>query len=326
MLRRAARKTILPKGVEFSKLAARRIMNMKHSVRFFFALALSTALSAVAADRPHKLILIAGKPSHPPGMHEFRAGCLLFQKCLASVPGLVVEVHTNGWVSGPNAFEGANAVFIYSDGGGGHPAVQADHLQVLSKLIQKGVGFGCGHYGVEVVADQAGKEFKEWIGGHYENAFSCNPIWTADYQKLPKHPVTRGVQPFSTLDEWYFNMRFRDGMKGIIPLLVAKPTDAVRDGPYVYPKGPYPHVQAAKGRDEIMMWALERPDGGRGLGFTGGHFHKNWGNENVRQVVLNALVWLAKVDVPQNGVPSHVTEADLAANLDLKTPPKPKAK
>lgn len=75
-----------------------------------------------------------------------------------------------------------------------------------------------------------------------------------------------------------------------VSILSATPSDATRDGPYVYPKGPYPHIQAAKGRLETMMWAVERKDGGRGFGFTGGHFHDNWGNEPFRKVVLNALV------------------------------------
>ena len=298
-------------------------MNTRHLLALLLTLGLSATLTAFAADRPRKLILIAGKPSHPPGMHEFRAGCLLLQKCLANVPGLAAEVHTNGWVSDPKVFDGADAVFIYADGGGKHPAVIDDHLEILRGLIKRGVGFGCGHYGVEVVKEQAGDEFKEWIGGHYENGFSCNPIWKADYKALPKGPVTRGVHPFCTEDEWYFNMRFRDGMKGVIPILVAKPSDAVRDGPYVYPKGPYPHIQAAKGRDEIMMWTTERADVGRGLGFTGGHFHKNWGNDEVRKVMLNALVWLAKAEVPKSGVASTMTEEDLQANLDPKPAPKP---
>ena len=49
------------------------------------------------------------------------------------------------------------------------------------------------------------------------------------------------------------------------------------------------------------MWAVERPDGGRGFGFTGGHFHDNWANDDVRKVVLNALVWVTKLDVPAGG-------------------------
>src|SRR5204863_5074991 len=112
-----------------------------------------------------------------------------------------------------------------------------------------------------------------------------------------------------------------DGVR-FVPILVAKPGDDVRNGPYVYPKGPYPHIQAASGRAEAMMWAIERPDGGRGFGFTGGHFHDNWGNDDFRKTVLNALVWLAKIEVPKGGVESSVTKADLDANLDPKPPKK----
>lgn len=67
-----------------------------------------------------------------------------------------------------------------------------------------------------------------------------------------------------------------------------------------------------------MMWTVKRADGGRGFGFTGGHFHTNWGNDQFRKVVLNAVAWLAKVEVPADGIASDVTEADLAANLDPK--------
>ncbi len=72
------------------------------------------------------------------------------------------------------------------------------------------------------------------------------------------------------------------------------------------------------GRDEIVAWAVERPDGGRGFGFTGGHVHTNWGNDNFRKLVLNALLWTAKADVPADGISSSLTEADLTQNLDKK--------
>jgi hypothetical protein len=245
----------------------------------FATLALTTlsTLHAVTPDGKQKLVFIAGKPSHPPGMHEFRAGTMLLEQCLKNVPNLVVDRHEMGWVSDEKTFADADAVVIYADGGGKHPAVVDGHLETLRKLIAKGVGFGCMHYGVEVVADQAGKEFQEWLGGHYENSFSCNPIWDANYTQLPKHAITRGVQPFTTKDEWYFQMRFRPAFKDGIavaedatasfaPILTATPTNATRDGPYVYPKGPYPHIQAEKGQPETMMWAIERKDGGRQLG------------------------------------------------------------
>ncbi len=303
-----------------------------------FTLLISAAISshAVTPDGKQKLVFIAGKPSHPPGMHEFRAGSLLLEKCLQSVPNLVVDRHDNGWVSDEKTFADADAVVIYADGGGKHPAVVNGHLETLRKLMSKGVGFGCMHYGVEVVATEAGKEFQEWLGGHYENSFSCNPIWDANYKELPKHAITRGVLPFTTKDEWYFQMRFRPTFKDGItlaedatakfaPLLTATPTDATRDGPYVYPKGPYPHIQTEKGQPETMMWAIERADGGRGFGFTGGHFHDNWGNDNVRKVVLNALLWVTKVEVPEKGVESSVSADELKQNLDPKSAPKPKS-
>ena len=67
-----------------------------------------------------------------------------------------------------------------------------------------------------------------------------------------------------------------------------------------------------------MMWTVERPNGGRGFGFTGGHFHDNWANDNFRRVVLNGILWIAKVEVPLNGVQSTVSEEPLNANLDPK--------
>lgn len=282
----------------------------------YAALALSTSAK--------NLILIAGRPSHGPLDHEFRAGSLLLQKCLSQVPNLHVEVHTNGWVSRPEVLDTADAVVIYADGGGGHPAIQGDHLKQLEKLVKRGVGIGCAHYGVELPSTNGGPQFLEWIGGYYEHQYSVNPMWTPNYQTFPNHPITRGVQPFAVNDEWYFNMRWIPQQKGVTPILVAKPSDKVRNGPYVYPPGPYPHIQAASGRDEVMMWAMERPDGGRGFGFTGGHRHLNWGNDSFRKTMLNALVWLAKLEVPPDGIASTVTEDDLMQNLDPKQGSKPK--
>lgn len=275
-----------------------------------------------AADK--KIVLIAGKPSHPAGMHEFRAGVLLLQGCMAKTPGVKVETHFNGWPENASAFDGADAVVIYADGGGKHPAVQENHKQVLGDLAAKGVGLGFMHYGVEVLKENGGPEFLRWIGGYYENAYSCNPMWSPEYKNFPDHPVARGVKPFSNHDEWYFNMRWTENPKGLTPILVAKPSDKVRGGPYVSPKGPYDHIVKASGRDETMMWVFERPNGGRGFGFTGGHTHANWGDDNQRKVVLNALLWVAGVEVPKNGVESKVTPAQLAANLDPKPAPKKK--
>ena len=274
--------------------------------------------SSTQAAHPKKIILIAGRPSHPPGMHEFRAGCLLLKSCLDAVPGVSTLVYSNGWPESDSVFEGADAVVIYADGGGGHPAIKGNHREVLGALAKKGVGIGFMHYGVEILKTNGGPEFLEWIGGYYENQFSVNPMWSPKYEQFPNHPVARGVKPFSNRDEWYFNMRWTEKNQGLTPILTATPSDEVRKGPYVHPKGPYPHIVAASGRKETLMWTYERPEGGRGFGFTGGHTHANWGDEGQRKVVLNALLWIARAEVPKTGVESTVTPEQLQLNLDPK--------
>jgi Trehalose utilisation len=258
---------------------------------------------ALDAAEPKRVLLIAGKPSHPPRMHEFNAGVQLLANCVKDRTDVKVEYVLNGWPKDPAVLEKMDAVVFYLDGGARHEAVLDDgkRLAIIQGLVDRGVGIGCMHFAVEVVPDQAGKEFKRWIGGHYENMHSCNPMWEPNFTTFPKHPIANGVKPFTIKDEWYFQMRFVAGIAGnesqkaedmqFTPILVAAPSDEVRDGPYVYPKGPYPHIQANKGRAEAMMWAVERVNGGRGFGFTGGHYHDNWGNDEFRKVVLNAFLW-----------------------------------
>src|SRR5205814_4232856 len=142
-----------------------------------------------------------------------------------------------------------------------------DDLKVIGVKIKAGLGLMCVHYAVEVPADLGGPQFKDWIGGYYEHQFSVNPMWAPEYTTFPEHPITRGVKPFQVKDEWYFNMRFVKDLPGnkpetagdlkFQPILVATPSDAVRNGPYVYPQGPYPHIQPNKGRAEAMLWAVE---------------------------------------------------------------------
>ena len=182
-------------------------------------------------------------------------------------------------------------------------------MKVIDALAGKGVGLASrttrGSAG-----GSPGEAMQRWIGGYYETNFSVNPMWRPAFGPLPTHPVTRGVRPFATHDEWYFNMRWTPdaAAKGrLTPILIAKPGDEVRKGPYVSPAGPYPHIIADSGKVESMMWVYERPGGGRSFGFTGGHTHTNWGDVDQRKVMLNALLWIAKVDVPPRGVEDTIT-------------------
>jgi len=114
-------------------------------------------------------------------------------------------------------------------------------------------------------------------------------------------------------------MRFVPEQRGVTPILVAIPDASTTSRPDGHHSG-NPHVRAsvARGEPHTVAWAYERPGGGRGFGFTGGHFHQNWGHEDLRRLVLNAIVWLARVEVPAQGVQSEITAGDLLRNLDPK--------
>ncbi len=270
-----------------------------------------------AADK--KIVLIAGKPSHGPGDHEHNAGVQLLKKCLDNVAGVKAEVQLNGWPENDQIFAGASTIVLYMDGGGNHPALQADRLEKLGALMKKGVGLVCLHYAVEPTIEKGEKEFLDWIGGAFEVNKSVNPHWDADFKTLPTHPITRGVKPFAINDEWYFNMRFREGMKGVTPILTAIPTPDTMNRPDDSHAGNPAVREMVKNREmQTVAWACERADGGRGFGFTGGHVHNNWGNENFRKTALNAILWTAKIEVPKNGVESKITAEDLQKNLDDK--------
>jgi type 1 glutamine amidotransferase len=271
------------------------------------------------ADGRKKLVMVAGRPSHAAGQHEFRAGCLLLEKCLAEAcPQLVTEVYTGGWPTDPTAFDNADAVFFFADGGGGHPVLQSNRLAQIDALAKRGVGIACLHYAVEVPKEKGGPQFLDWMGGYFEPNWSVNPHWTLAQTELASgHPITRGVNPFETKDEWYYHMRFKEPAEGLTMILTAVPPDATRERP----DGPHsnnPTVRANKGAREVLAWAYERPAGGRGFGCTGGHFHANWADDDFRKLMLNALAWTAGLDLPSEGLTSSVSETDLTANLDPK--------
>jgi type 1 glutamine amidotransferase len=255
-----------------------------------------------------KIVLVAGSKSHGPGDHEFFAGSAILMKMLQQTKGVFPVMVRDGWPKDPKTFEGAKAVVFYMDGGGGHPILNGKRKEVVQKLIDNKAGFVNLHYAVEYPKKESDHIFK-WLGGYYETGFSTNPHWDADFKKLPKHPITRGVKPFKIKDEWYFNIRFKPESKDVTPILKATPPDSSRG------------TEAAKenkGREEVVAWAFDRADKGRSFGFTGGHTHANWGNEDFRRLVVNAILWSAGVEVPKDGAPVKLDPTDLKRNLDRK--------
>jgi type 1 glutamine amidotransferase len=265
----------------------------------FVTLLAATWCGALAAP-PAKIVLVAGKPSHGPGEHEFNAGSMLLAKCLRQNSGVDAVVVKGGWPADDSLFDGASSIVLYMDGGENHPALADDRLAKLGALMKRGVGLACLHYAVEVPGDHGGMELLEWIGGFYRRPYSQNPVNEVELtQTAPAHPISRGWDDFRSTDEWYYRIVFRKDDKRLVPILTAMlPKDAPQQ--------------------ETVAWAVERADGGRGFGFTGGHYHHNWGLEDQRRLVVNAIRWTAKVDVPATGAKCDLSPEDLKANLDQK--------
>ena len=264
-----------------------------------------------------KIVLVAGSKSHGPGDHEFFAGTAILMNLLKQTPGVWPVMVRNGWPKDEKIFDGADAILFYMDGRGGHPVVQKDRLKLLQKSIDKSVGWVNLHYAVDY-EPRHGDTVVGWMGGYYDPRISTNPHWDANIRTLPKHPITNGVKPFTIRDEWYFNMHWVGDVtdvaeaKGVTPILQALPPDNSRGT-----------ADAKKflGRIETVAWAYERKDGGRAFGFTGGHNHHNWADENFRRTVVNAILWSAKVDVPAGGAKVDFDVIDLNRNLDQKGKP-----
>ena len=254
-----------------------------------------------AAKGVKHIVFVAGTEDHGGrGNHEFLAGAIYFARTInAHYPDAYAVVYTRPhW---PTDLKDADAVIVLLNGGDSavNPAVK--------EAVDRGAGFMAIHYGVEVPKGKKGGDaFLKWMGGYFEPFWSVNPWWTPTFKELPKHEVTRGVKPFTIRDEWYYHMRFVSDMKGVTPILEAlPPLDSIKgEGKKTDLRGGNPAVwkEVSEGQKQVMAWAYERPDGGRGFGFTGLHKHDNLGNEDFRTLLLNAIAWVSKLPVPAEGI------------------------
>ena len=268
-----------------------------------------------AAQGVKRIVFVADTAPHGGrGNHEFLADAIYLAKQInATYPDAYAVVHTMAkW---PKDLKHADAIVVLLNHGGSavNPAVK--------EATAKGAGFMAIHYGVEVNKGEQGEHYKKWIGGYFETFYSVNPWWTPEFKDIPKHDTTRGVKPFSVNDEWYYHMRFVDGMKGVTPILSALPPlkTIQGEGKKASSHGGNPAVyeDVKKGIPQVMAWAYDRPDGGRGFGFTGLHKHENLGNDSVRTLLLNAVAWVSKLPVPEAGVPSPaLSRSDLEQLID----------
>lgn len=265
---------------------------------------------AKAGKGVKKIVFVADPGAHGPrGNHEFMAGSIYLARTLnAAYKDVYAVVYPNyQW---PKDLTGVDGIIVLLNHGGSavNPAVQA--------AIDKGAGFAAIHYGVEVNKGKQGEAYLNWIGGYFETFWSVNPFWTPKFSKIPEHEVTRGVKPFSVNDEWYYHMRFAPDMKGVTPILSDLPDiKNVRKEKSSHGGNPDVYEDVAAGKIQHVAWTFVRPDGGRGFGFTGYHRYENLKNDSFRTLLLNAVAWVSKLEVPRDGVPSPTPTDDELTKL-----------
>jgi hypothetical protein len=264
-----------------------------------------------AAKDVKKIVFVADTAPHGArGNHEFLAAAIYLARTVnANYPNAYAVVHTKDkW---PKDLKHADTVIVLLN----HGASAVN--DAVKEAVGRGAGFAALHYGVEVNKGDQGEQYLKWMGGYFETFWSVNPWWTPEFKEIPKHEITRGVKPFTINDEWYYHMRFVKDMKGVTPILSAVPplktvSDRWKEGQKPEPHAGNPDVfkEVSEGKAQVTAWAYERPEGGRGFGFTGLHKHDNLADDNFRTLLLNAVAWVSKLEVPDKGVPSKTLKRD----------------
>ena len=278
------------------KEVSMRLGEIEESAPFGIATYQTTAAIQEIKVRPTpakipRVLFLAGKKSHGPGEHEYEESLLLLQGLIDnSVAFIDSHIFRQGWPFDEEDLEDADTIVLFSDGADhgelNHPLlVGTRRLKVLGELMDKGVGLVALHYSLFLPREKGGDQFLKWVGGHfdYESGDAPNKwfsrIETREFKVFPgaeRHPVSRGVEPFSIKEEFYFNIRFPKEKKNITPIATLDPEKS--------------------DWSRVVGWAIERPDGGRGFGYTGGHFHKSFEHPQVQQMLINAILWTARAD------------------------------
>jgi type 1 glutamine amidotransferase len=251
------------------------------------------AATAIAQDMPTKVLFIGKQPDHPYGSHMYLHTCGVLAKCAALTPG-VETVVSDGWPQDAKQLEGIKAIVIYTS-----PAAEilldGGHRDQVDRFLKSGVGLVTIHWASTVRKEnleRLGPTWLGYLGGTWVSNVGLSFGRSRLKQLDDEHPICRGWQEYEIEDEFYLNPTIDK----------ARPLLQVRD---------------KNGKDVIVGWTFEREGGGRSFATTLGHPYKNFQDERFRRMIVNGILWAAKLEVPAEGAPVNIGEEALAL------PPKP---
>jgi type 1 glutamine amidotransferase len=308
------------------------------AVRFFLSLLALASCSGAAWAKPpesqaetkaivrsgkRKIVLIAGPKSHGPignGMHDYGWSVCLLRVMLEHSnikDQIAVEHYLDGWPKNSTTLDDADTIMIVSDGRDGDKFQEALHLaddarvRYVDGLMKKGCGLITFHFSTfapekyaDKVLDWSGGYFK-WETGGKRDWYSAIKTQEADVQiASADHPVARGVKPFKMREEFYYNIKFKEKDDSTTPIWIV------------------PELKGREPDGNVVAWVHERSGGGRAFATTCGHFYDNWEKPEFRTLILNAIAWTAKVEVPKEGVLSrYYSHVEIRAALGPKQTP-----
>ena len=147
---------------------------LKKIIVTMLVVAFSFTMAAQDSKASKKKVVFLADKGKNSKLHAHISGNEILAKSLEE-SGLGFETSQHvGWPKDPKAFEGADCIVIFCNGGKGHLVMK--HLEEFEKLIDKGVGLVCMHYGVEVPKGKAGDIMLKGMGGYFET--HCQLIHT----------------------------------------------------------------------------------------------------------------------------------------------------
>lgn len=259
-------------------------------------------LGAAALKSPplaKKIVLIGGKKSHAPAEHDFPNGIPLIAGWLKAAPAFAdadIVTHTAGFPADLSVLDGATTLVLYFDGFQETPQPLSDPARIakLQQLMNAGTGLVALHQASTLPLDATAVPLTDWLGGQRNGMLDRTTEKATLKLVAAGHPINAGVGEITTTDEYYPTLVYHSKQK-VTPVLRAELTPTWGDRKK--------QTESPPGRGEHTVgWVFERPNGGRSFGFTGGHYLTVFENRNLRQLLVNAIAWTAKIAVPPSGI------------------------